>query len=148
MLFLAFAESIQLFPDGTIFIHIALILVMIWVLNRTFFRPVNRVLESREKHKNAGGEAASILSEAAAKEAAYQSAMLEARTQGYQLIEQKHAGAVAEREQKIGAVKSEVATQLASERASLESQAAEARAAVTAEAEQIADKIAKNILRA
>jgi len=148
MLFLAFAESIQLFPDGTIFIHIALILLMIWVLNRTFFRPINRVLESREKHRHAGGEAASILSQATAKEAAYQSAMLEARTQGYQLIERRHSEAVAEREQKLGAVKSEVATQLANERASLEGQAAEARAAVTAEADQIADKIARNILRA
>src|SRR5437868_863243 len=148
MLFLEFADSIQLFPDGSIFIHSDIILVMIYKLKLTYFRPINHVHESREKHKNAGGEAASILSEAADKEAAYQAAIREARTQGYQLIEQKHAEAVAEREQKLGAVKSDVAAQLASEKASLESQAAEARAAVTAEAEQIADKIAKNILRA
>src|SRR6476646_5574329 len=44
--------SIQLFPDGTIFIHISLILLMIWVLNRTYFRPVNKVIESREKFKD------------------------------------------------------------------------------------------------
>ena len=33
---LAFAESIQLFPDGTIFIHIALILGMIWLAARVY----------------------------------------------------------------------------------------------------------------
>ena len=50
MVFLALAEnSIQLVPDGTIFLHIALILLMIWVLNRTLFKPVNRILETRER---------------------------------------------------------------------------------------------------
>ena len=64
MFLLAFAESIQLFPDGTIFIHIALILLMIWILNRTFFKPINKVIASREKHKaGPGGEADSIMKE-------------------------------------------------------------------------------------
>jgi F0F1-type ATP synthase membrane subunit b/b' len=148
MLFLAFAESIQLFPDGTIFIHIALILIMIWVLNRTFFRPINRVLESRERHKGAGGEAGSILNQAIQKESEYQAAMREARASGYQIIEQKHAEAVSQRERKLSAVKAEVAARVASEKAVLEQQAVEARAAISADAEQIADKIANNILRA
>ena len=69
MHFLAFAESIQLFPDGTIFIHIALILIMIWVLNRTLFKPINRVLATRDKFKGVeGGEAGPILRDAAEKE--------------------------------------------------------------------------------
>ena len=48
---LLFAETIQLFPDGTLFVHIAIILEMIWILNRTLYRPINRVLEAREKSK-------------------------------------------------------------------------------------------------
>jgi F-type H+-transporting ATPase subunit b len=148
MFFLAFAETIQLFPDGTIFIHIALVLGMIWVLNRTYFRPINRVLEARDRSKGgAGGEAGSILSDAAAKESQYQAEIREARARGYQIIEQKHTQAVAERESRLGTVKSEVSTQLASERAALEKQAAEARAAISAEADQIADRIAANILK-
>ena len=39
--------QIQLFPDGTLFIHIALILLMIYILNRTLYRPINRVLDTR-----------------------------------------------------------------------------------------------------
>ena len=79
MYLLAFAEgSIQLFPDGTIFVHIAMVLVMIWILNRTFFRPINRVLEAREKMKGgAGGEAESILRDVADKQAKYSQSMLE-----------------------------------------------------------------------
>ena len=81
MFLLAFAESIQLFPDGTLFIHIALILLMIWVLNRTFFRPINRVLESREKHKGShGSEAEAILSDVNEKQAKYNKELLDARS--------------------------------------------------------------------
>lgn len=43
-------QEVRLVPDGTLFVHIAIILIMIWVLNRTFFRPVNRIIESRERN--------------------------------------------------------------------------------------------------
>nr|MBA3769194.1 hypothetical protein [Blastocatellia bacterium] len=72
MLPLLFAESIQLFPDGTLFIHIALILLMIWVLNRTLFRPINRVLAAREAAKGgAGGAAGEMLRDVDSKQARY-----------------------------------------------------------------------------
>jgi F0F1-type ATP synthase membrane subunit b/b' len=88
MVLLAFAESIQLFPDGTLFIHIALILLMIWVLNRTFFRPINRIIEAREKQKGGhGSEADAILSDVGEKQAKYNQGLLAARGEGYELIE-------------------------------------------------------------
>ena len=47
---LGFAEnSIQLVPDGTLLLHILIILVMIFVLNATLYKPINRILEAREK---------------------------------------------------------------------------------------------------
>src|SRR4029079_8756073 len=103
---LLFQDSIQLFPDGTIFLHIALILLMIWVLNRTFFRPINRVIESREKSRNIeGGEVGGILSEVEEKESRYNSALLEARSQGYELLEKEHGKLVRAREKKIAEAK-------------------------------------------
>ena len=43
MLCLALAEgSIQLVPEGTVFFHIAVIILMVYVLNATLFRPINR----------------------------------------------------------------------------------------------------------
>src|SRR5207244_13444608 len=49
-LVLGFAEnSIQLVPDGTLILHIVIILVMVYVLNATLYKPINQILESREK---------------------------------------------------------------------------------------------------
>lgn len=148
MFLLAFAESIQLFPDGTLFFHIALILIMIWVLNRTFFRPINKVIDAREKQKGgAGGEAEKILEDVAEKEGRYNKAVLEARSQGYDLIEKERAEAVALRQSKVAAAKEETANSLAEQKAQLAAQAEAARAAIAGEAEQIADRIAGNILK-
>ena len=47
---LGFAEnSIQLVPDGTLILHVIIILVMVWILNKTLYKPINRILEAREK---------------------------------------------------------------------------------------------------
>ena len=148
MFFLAFAESIQLFPDGTIFLHIALILAMIYVLNRTFFRPINRVIESREKQKGGQGtEAENILRDAGDKESKYNKAVLDARSRGYELIEKEHAAAVTSREQALSATKAELSSRMETERSAIGKQAAEVRSSIATEAEQIANKIASNILK-
>jgi len=142
------AESIQLFPDGTIFIHIALILLMIWVLNRTFFRPINRVIESREKFKNVeGGEAGSIQSEAAEKEARYNRGLLEARTEGYTLIEEQHKKLVRAREKKLAETKAEADEKVATGRMEIDKQTADAKAVIGSEADKLADEIAASVLR-
>ena len=150
MVLLAFAEqSIQLFPDGTLFIHIALILLMIWVLNRTFFRPINRVIESREKHKGGyGSEAEGILADARERESKYNQELLAARSTGYELIEKERTAAIDARQRKIAEAKSTTAEALASNKNQIGEQAAAARAIIAQEAEVMAEKISSNILKA
>jgi len=148
MLFLAFAESIQLFPDGTIFVHMGLILAMIWLLNRTFFRPINRVIESREKEKGGqGSEADNILRDAGNKESEYNKAVLDARSEGYEIIEKEHAAAVADREAKLATAKAELTDQMSKGKAELENQSAAARSTIASEADAIAEQIASSILK-
>lgn len=148
MFLLALAE-VQLVPDGTIFIHIALILLMIWVLNRTFFRPVNRVIAAREKNKGGRfGEAESILQQVGEKQTKYNQALAEARSRGYETIESQRAAALVQREAAISEVKTEVAQKFEQEKAQLMTQKTEARAAIAAEADKLAEKISSNILRA
>jgi F-type H+-transporting ATPase subunit b len=145
---LAFEGSIQLFPDGTIFIHIALILLMIWVLNRTYFRPVNKVIESREKFRDVeGGEAGSIQNEALEKEAAYSRELLGARSEGYAYVEKEHAKLVRAREKKLAETKVETYERVSGEKRELERQAEEAKAAIGADAEKLADQIAATVLK-
>ena len=144
-----FAYVVQLFPDGTIFIHIALTLIMIWVLNRTFFRPVNRVLESREKFKNVeGGEAGSILAEAGEKEAKYNQGLREARAEGYSFVEDQHKKLVRAREKKLAETRAELDEKMSAGRAEVERQAGEAKTAIGADADRLADEIAATVLKA
>jgi F-type H+-transporting ATPase subunit b len=151
MVVLAFAEGsgIQLVPDGTILIHIALILFMIWVLNRTFFRPINRVLAARDRNKGGhSAEAQGILQQVSEKSAHYDAAVREARAEGYQLIEAERSAALAKRQEEIEKVKAEVSQTVSGEKDSIQKQSEEARAALAAEAQKMAEKISSNILRA
>ena len=147
MFLLAFQE-VRLVPDGTLLIHIALILIMIWVLNRTLFRPINRVIEARERNKGGhSSEAQEILKNIGEKQSRIEAAMLEARSEGYELIERERAQAVVVRQEKIGAVKQEVAGLVERENAELNNQTVAARATIAAEAERMAERISSNILK-
>ncbi|MFN6964673.1 MAG: hypothetical protein ACK4S4_13030 [Pyrinomonadaceae bacterium] len=149
MQFVAFAESIQLFPDGTLFIHIGLILLMIWVLNRTLFKPINQVIAEREKSKGGhSSEAAEMLAQANEKEAAYNRELLEARSRGYEIIETEIKQASALKEQKLNEARSEVAARVSGEKQDLERQAEAAKAAAAAEADRLADVIAATVIKA
>lgn len=148
MHFLAFAD-VQLVPDGTLFIHIALILLMIWILNRTFFRPINRILESRDRNKGGHfGESDRLLSEVAEKDAKYQQALLEARNDGYELIETERTDALAAKVESLTAAKFEINARLTDELVSLEKETGDARLTIAKEAEKMAEKISSNILKA
>ena len=145
---LLFAESIQLFPDGTIFLHIAILLGMIWILNRTLYKPINRVLEAREKNKGGlGGEAAQILGRVEEKESRYSRELLDTRSQAYEAVENEQREAAAIREEKLAQAKAEASQKFEAEKGELTAQAAAVRIEVGASAEKMADHIASSILK-
>ena len=148
MFVLAFAESIQLFPDGTLFIHIGLILIMIWVLNRTLYKPLNKVIEAREKNKGGhSSEAVEILESVSAKESHYNQELLAARSNGYELIEASQTAANAKRSDELSAAKAEVSNKYDAGRSQIDKESAEAKTMIGAEAEKLADSIAASILK-
>lgn len=145
---LLFAESIQLFPDGTLFIHVALILAMIWILNRTLYRPINKVLAAREKNKGGhSSEAAAILAGVEEKESHYNKELLDARSAGYALIEKEQKKAVSAREKKLSEIKTEVAEKLETGKAEIQKESDNAQKELSKEAEKLADSIAAGILK-
>jgi len=147
-MFLLLFQEVRLVPDGTLFIHIALILIMIWVLNRTLFRPVNRIIEARERNKGGhSSEAQEILKNVSEKQSRIEAAMLEARSEGYELIERERAQAVIARQEKIGEVKQDVEQTAARENTELDKQTRVARATIAAEAERMAERISSSILK-
>lgn len=147
MTILAFAESIQLVPDGTIVLHIAIIITMVFVLNRLLFRPINNILEERE-HRTRGrsGEARETIRRVEESLTNYENSLRMARAEGYRLLEQKQAEAFGARQQKIGLVRQEVEQQIEKEKGVIRAQADEARATLEGEAERIAAGISSQIL--
>lgn len=148
MTFLAFAEnSIQLVPDGTLFLHILIILVMVFVLNATLFKPINRILEERERRtRGRSGEAHDILQRVEEKVAHYERTLREARAAGYQLMEQERAAALGERQARLNAVKDEIGGAVVEQKEAIHAQVEEARATLEQEARRIAAQIGSQIL--
>jgi F-type H+-transporting ATPase subunit b len=148
MIFLGFAEnSIQLVPDGTLFLHIALILVMVFVLNRTLFKPINRILEEREKRtRGRSGEARGILQRVEESTANYERALREARAEGYRLMEQVRAEAMRERQLVLNSIREEVDRLTTEQKEAIAAQTEAARATLGSDALSIAREIGERIL--
>jgi len=145
----ALAESsIQLVPDGTLLIHVALILVMVYVLNRTLFKPINKILDEREKRTRGQlGAASDILQRVEEGLSKYERSLFEARTAGYKLLEQERAIAVRERQERLAAEREEIANLVTVEKQIIKSQAEEAMDSIETNARLMAAEIGTAILR-
>jgi F-type H+-transporting ATPase subunit b len=148
MIFLGFAEnSIQLVPDGTLFVHIALILVMVAVLNATLFKPINRILEERERRtRGRSGSARDILRDVEEKMSLYERTLRDARSEGYRLMEQERATAMRERQIKLDAVREEIGRSIAEQKEAINAQVESARATLKANSVQVAADLGAQIL--
>jgi F-type H+-transporting ATPase subunit b len=140
-------NSIQLVPDGTLFLHIAIIVFMIYVLNATLFRPVNKVLAERERRTRGGtGEAQDILQRVANSMNRYERSLREARTEGYRLLEQERAKALLERQNQITSLRAEIEASTEEQKNLLRTQSEQARTSLEADARRIASDISRQIL--
>lgn len=140
-------NSIQLVPDGTVFLHIAIIIFMIYVLNATLFRPVNRVLEERDRRTRGGtGEAQDILQRVANSMNRYERSLRDARTEGYRLLEQERAKALLERQNQLNSLRAEIETSTEEQKRLLRTQSEQARGTLEADAQKIASDISRQIL--
>src|SRR6266851_3240978 len=140
---LGFAEnSIQLVPDGTLLLHILIILVMVYVLNATLFRPVNRILEAREKRTRGRlTEAEEILRNVSEKLSQYERTLRQDRGEVYSFAEHERAEAMQERQLKLNEMRQQLAESIAKEKESIQRQAEAARGLLEAESRRIAREI-------
>jgi len=148
MIVLAFAENaIQLVPDGTLLLHLVIVVAMVAVLNRTLFRPVNRVLEQREEQTTGklseAGEARANLESGLLR---YERALRDARAEAYHLIDVERTTALGERGEKMAQVKEDIRLWIGKERSEIERQAQEGRKALALESSQNAIRIGSQIL--
>jgi F-type H+-transporting ATPase subunit b len=146
---LGFADdSIQLVPDGTLVLHVIIILVMVYVLNATLYKPINEILESREKRtKGRLSEAQEIMQSVTEKASDYERSLRQARTEAYAFAEARRAEALKERQQKLNEMRAQLVQSVATEKKTIEQQAAEARASLGVEARRLAVEIGSRVLQ-
>ena len=147
---LALAEnSIQLVPDGTLLFHLVLIVMMVALLNATLLKPINRILEERDRRtKGRLSEANQTLLMVDEKLRNYESQLREARAAGYAAMEQERATLSKDRERKLAEVKSEAGALVAREKERIKAEAVEVRSALGTTAQERAREISERILRA
>jgi F-type H+-transporting ATPase subunit b len=145
---LGFAEnSIQLVPDGTLILHVIIILVMVFVLNATLYKPVNRILEAREKRtRGRMSEAQEIMTDVSQKLANYERQLRQARADAYALSEQERTAAMQERQQKLNEMRAQLADSIAREKQVIAEQAEGVRASLDDESQRIAGEISSRVL--
>ena len=97
-----FLAQIQLVPDGTLLLHLLMVGVMVFILNRTLLKPINQILAERERQVEGRiKEAETLAAETEEKVRRYNAALRDARTEGYRLLEKERAAAVKEKDEKV-----------------------------------------------
>ena len=146
-MFLAEA-SIQLVPDGTLLVHLLVIGIMVFVLNRTLLKPVNQILAEREKQISGRlSEARALKAETEEKLRKYNETLREARTDGYRLLEKERAEALKQKDEKLKVYRDEMSKDVAQQVEATRKQEEAVRAELEAQATSISDLITSRILR-
>jgi F-type H+-transporting ATPase subunit b len=148
-MFLALAEnSIQLVPDGTLFLHIILIVLMVFILNVTLFRPINRVLNEREQQTyGRASDAQKIFRQIESDLGRYEQSLRETRAEGYRLLDQQRAKALQERQGALRSLREELEISSAQQKDSISAHAEQARLALEEDSRRVAAEISQHILR-
>jgi len=140
-------NSIQLVPDGTIILHVFLILIMVYVLNATLFKPINQILAAREKRTRGRlTEAQEIMGSVSEKLSEYERALRTARTESYAFTEHERAGAMQLRQQQLDETRSQIAASTKAEKENIQRQAQQAQSTLEDDARRIAVEIGSRVL--
>jgi F-type H+-transporting ATPase subunit b len=146
-MFLAEA-SIQLVPDGTLLLHLLMIAVMVFILNRTLLKPINEILAERERQV-AGRlrEAEALAADTEEKLRQYNGTLREARAEGYRLLEKERAAALKDKDEKVRQYREQSSKTVATQVEQTRQQEQNVRAELESQAVAVGDLISAQILR-
>lgn len=140
-------NSIQLVPDGTLFLHILLIILMVLVLNATLFRPINRILEEREQRtQGRSTEAENILKQVKTKLDHYEQSLREARGAGYRLLEEQRNITLSARQSLVTSLREELQGSTTEQKRLIQTQLKQVRIALESKNRQVGEEIGRKIL--
>ena len=139
--------SIQLVPDGTLLLHLVLVVVMVYVVNHTLLKPINQILAEREK-QIAGRvkEAQELAADTDGKLRKYYDTLREARANGYKLLEKERAEALKTKEEKLRQYREQMSKEVAAEVEATRKQEESVKGELEAEAATMGSLISSQIL--
>jgi F-type H+-transporting ATPase subunit b len=134
-------------PDGTLIFHLFLVVLMVGILNLTLLKPINKVLDERERRTSGKlSEAQEVRLTAEEKLRAWEQGLRDARNEAYRLQEKQRAIALAEREERVNAAKTELAESVAVQKTEIVKQGHDAQQVLEGEARRLAELIGSRIL--
>jgi len=140
--------SIQLVPDATLLLHLVLVVVMVFVLNRTLLKPINDILSEREKQITGRlREAEAMAAESEEKLKKYNDTLREARASGYRLLEKERAEGLKEKEQQLRQHRDDLSKKVSSQVDQIRKQEQAVKGELEAQAATIGNLISSQILR-
>lgn len=140
--------SIQLVPDGTLLLHLLMVAIMVFVLNRTLLKPINQILIEREKQISGRlKEAQAMAAETQAKLRKYNETLHDARVDGYKLLEKERAEGLKQREEKLRVYREQMSREVAAQLETTQKQEQEVKTELEAQAASIGELISSQILR-
>lgn len=140
--------QIQLVPDGTLLLHLLMVAVMVFILNRTLLKPINHILAEREKQITGRRvEAERLAAETEEKLRQYNSALHDARVDGYKLLDKERAEGLKQREEKLRQVREQMSKEVASQIETTRQQEEAGKRELETQAASMSDLISAQILR-
>ena len=141
-------DSIQLVPDGTLLVHLAMVVLMVFILNRTLLKPINDILSEREKQiTGRRREARALAAETDEKRRKYHEALHEARVDGYKLLEKERAEGLKEKDEKVRVYREQVSKEVKGQIETIRQQEQSVKGELESQAASIGSLISSQILR-
>jgi F-type H+-transporting ATPase subunit b len=140
--------QIQLVPDGTLLIHLLMVAVMVFILNRTLLKPINNILAERERQVEGRLREAQMMSaETEEKLKKYNATLHEARVDGYKLLEKERAEGLKEKDEAVRLYREQMLREVQQQVESTRRQQESVKKELEAQAGAISSLISTQILR-
>ena len=140
--------QIQLVPDGTLLLHLLMVVIMVFILNRTLLKPVNRILAERERQiQGRLKEAQALAAETEEKRKRYNEALHAARIDGYKLLEKERADGLKEKDEKVRLYREQSSREVAAQLDNIKRQEQSVKQELETQAASISGLISAQVLR-
>jgi F-type H+-transporting ATPase subunit b len=125
-----------------------MVVVMVFIVNRTLLKPINRILAEREK-QIAGRlqEAEALAAETEQKRQKFNEALHAARVDGYKLLEKERADGLKEKDEKVRLYREQASREVAAQLDNIKRQEQSVKQELETQAASISSLISAQVLR-